>query len=176
MFQEILYDHLFGLLVQTSEIEGDEFKLLPVRFNFREISFDPRSVFIGECISPVFSVVCSTPYVTLICVGFLHPRSYLVIQTLGGLSPTVTIDFWLGHLILLPQSLSMLLVFLIPHLIGSSWHLGDGRFRSQLLLLSSLMVSLSCLVEFFCGVSHKCPILFGQCNLFCGSRLLAVLA
>ena len=65
MFQEIVYDLLFGLLVETSDIEGDEFELLPVGFHFREISFDPRSVFVGECISPVFSVVCATPTVTL---------------------------------------------------------------------------------------------------------------
>ena len=106
VLQEIIDDLQFGLLVQTSDIEGDEYQLLPLRFHFREISFDPRSVYIGECISPVFSVIRSTPTVTLVFVlGLLLPSCYLVFHTLGGSSPTVTIGFWFGHLVLLPQSL-----------------------------------------------------------------------
>ena len=96
MFKEIVDDLLFVLLVQTSDIEGDEFELLPVGFHFREISFDPRSVFIGECISSVFSVVCSTPTVPLVFVsGLLVPRCYLLFRTFRGSSPTVTTSFLL---------------------------------------------------------------------------------
>ena len=85
MFQEIVYDLLFGLLVQTSYIEGDEFELLPFGFHFREISLDPRSVSVGECIPSVFSVVRSTPTVPLIFVlGLLLPRCYLVFRIFGG--------------------------------------------------------------------------------------------
>ena len=106
MFQEIVYDLLFGLLIETSDIEGDEFELLPVGFHFREISFDPRSILVGECIFPVFSVVCSTLTVTLIFVlGLLLPRCYLVFLTFGGTSPTITTGHWFGHLNLLSQLL-----------------------------------------------------------------------
>jgi hypothetical protein len=34
VFKEIVNDLLFGLLVETSDIEGDEFELLPVGFHF----------------------------------------------------------------------------------------------------------------------------------------------
>ena len=71
MFKKIVDDLLFGLLVQPSDIEGDEFELLPVRFHFREISFDSGSVSIMECISSVLSVGCSTPTVTLVFVSGL---------------------------------------------------------------------------------------------------------
>jgi hypothetical protein len=78
VFVDIVDDPLFGLLVETSDIEGDKFELLPLRFHFREISFDPGSVSIGECISPVFSVVCSTPTVPLVFVsGPLTPKCYM---------------------------------------------------------------------------------------------------
>ena len=101
MFQEIVYDLLFGLLIETSDIKGDEFELLPVGFH-REISLDPRSVFIGECISPVFSVICSTATTAVIFVlGLLFPRCYLVLHILGGSSPTITMGFLLGLLFLL---------------------------------------------------------------------------
>ena len=97
VFQEIVDDLLFGLLVQTSDIEGNEFEFLPVRFHFREISLDPRYVFVGECISPVFSVVCSTPTVSLTSVlGLLLPRCYFLFRILGGSSPTITMGFLLG--------------------------------------------------------------------------------
>jgi hypothetical protein len=88
VFQEIVDDLLFGLRVETSDIEGDEFELLPFGFHFREISLDPRSVFVGECISSVFSVVCSTPTVTLIFVsGLLLPWCHLSFRILGGRVP-----------------------------------------------------------------------------------------
>ena len=38
------------------------------------------------------------------------------------------------------------------------------------------MVLLSCFVDSFSGVIHTSPIMFGPCNLFCDSRMLAVLA
>ena len=61
VFQEIIYDLLFGLRVQTSDIEGDQFELLPVRSHVCESPVDVLSVSVGECISPVLSVIGSTP-------------------------------------------------------------------------------------------------------------------
>jgi len=61
MFQEIIYDLLFGVRVQTSDIEGDQFELLPVRSHIGELSVDMSPFSVGECISPVFSAVGSTP-------------------------------------------------------------------------------------------------------------------
>jgi hypothetical protein len=40
MLQEVIYDLLFGLRVQTSDIEGDQFELLPVRSHIGEFSVD----------------------------------------------------------------------------------------------------------------------------------------
>ena len=142
MFKEIVDDLLFGLLVQTSDIEGDESELLPVGFHFREISLNPRFIFVRECISPVFSVVCSTPTVTLIFVlGLLFPRCYLLLRTFGGSSPTVTTSFLLCLLLLLSH-------------LRSIWQLRDCFFRVPMLLLSSPMMSLSCFVDSFIGVFH----------------------
>ena len=85
VFEEIVDDLLFGLLVQTSDIEGDEFELLPLRFHFREISFDSGSVSIGECISSVLSVVCSTPTVALnFCWVSYTPDVTCCFISLGG--------------------------------------------------------------------------------------------
>ena len=47
VFKEIVDDLLFGLLVETSDIEVDESELLPIGFHFREISLNPRSIFVG---------------------------------------------------------------------------------------------------------------------------------
>ncbi len=122
MFKEIVNDLLFGLLIETSDIEGDQLELLPVGYHFREISFDPRSVSIGECISSVLSVVFSTPTVSLVYVlGLLLPTCYLLFRILGGSSPTFTIGFLLGLLLLLPQSLGLPLVLLLLCLTGYSW-------------------------------------------------------
>ena len=111
MFEEIVNDLLFGLLVQTSDIEGDEFELLPLRFHFREISFDPRFVSVRECVSPVFSVVCSTPTVPMIFVlGLLVPRCYLSFRNLVGSSLIITMVFLLGLLFVLLQLQELLLV------------------------------------------------------------------
>ena len=65
MLQEIIYDLLFELRVQPSDIEGDQFELLPVRSHIGESSVDVLSVSVGECISSGFSVTGSTPTRTL---------------------------------------------------------------------------------------------------------------
>ncbi len=47
---------LFGLLVKSSDIKGNEFELIPLRSLFREISVDLLTVNIGKCTSSVISV------------------------------------------------------------------------------------------------------------------------
>ena len=64
-------------------------------------------------------------------VGLLHPRCYVLFYILGGSSPAVTMGFWFGLQLLLLQSLSLLLVFLLLRLTGSSWQIRDSRFRSH---------------------------------------------
>ena len=56
VLQEIIDDLLFGLLIKSSDIEGNEFELFPFRSHFREIAVDMLSVQVGDRISPVFSV------------------------------------------------------------------------------------------------------------------------
>ena len=56
MLQQVIDDLLFGLLVQSSDIEGNEFELIPVSSHFSEISVNLVSSTIGECTLPVFSV------------------------------------------------------------------------------------------------------------------------
>ncbi len=56
VLQEIVYDLLFGLLIKSSDIEGNEFELFPVRSHFREITVDVLSVPVGSIISPVLSI------------------------------------------------------------------------------------------------------------------------
>ena len=56
MLQQVIDCLLFGLLVQSSDIKGNEFEVIPLRYHFREISVDLFSVTIGQCISSVFSV------------------------------------------------------------------------------------------------------------------------
>ena len=56
MLQQVIDYLLFGLLVKSSDIEGDEFELTPLRSHFREISVDLLTVTIGKCTSSVFSV------------------------------------------------------------------------------------------------------------------------
>ena len=127
VFKEIVDDLLFGLLVETSDIEGDESELLPIGFHFREISLNPRSIFVGECISPVFSVICSTPTVTLTFVlGLLLPRCYLLFHILWGSSLTITMGFWLGHLFLLPQLPTFSCVLFLLRLTGRGWYFRGG--------------------------------------------------
>ena len=87
MLQEIVDDLLFGLLIKSSDIEGDEFELTPVRSHFREITLDMLSVLVGDRIFPVLSVVVSTPtcvIVFLLCllvVGFFTQIDRLVGST-----------------------------------------------------------------------------------------------
>ena len=72
MFQEIIYDLLFRLGVQTSDIEGDQFELLPVRSHIGELSVDMSSVLVGDCISSVFTVIGSTPtHILVFVLGLL---------------------------------------------------------------------------------------------------------
>jgi hypothetical protein len=177
VLQEIVDDLLFGLLVETSDIEGDESELLPIGFHFREISLNPRFIFVGGCISPVFSVVCSTPTVTLTFVlGLLLPRCYLLFHILGGSSPTITTGFWLGHLSLLSHSLDFCHILHLLCLTGCRWHFRGSCFRSPLLLSRCPKVLLSRFADSVSGVLLGCPILFGPCNPFFDSRMLAVLA
>ena len=55
MLQQVIDDLLFGLLVQSSDIEGDEFELIPLSSHFSEIYVDFASSTVGECVLPVFS-------------------------------------------------------------------------------------------------------------------------
>jgi hypothetical protein len=50
MLQEIIYDLLFGLRVQTSDIEGDQFELLPVRSHIGEspVAIPAQSRYLSE--------------------------------------------------------------------------------------------------------------------------------
>ena len=48
MFQEIVDDFPLGLLVDSSDIKGDEFELTPFRSHFREVSVDVLFVPVGE--------------------------------------------------------------------------------------------------------------------------------
>ena len=56
MLQQVIDDLLFGLLVQSSDIEGNEFELIPLRSHISESSFDFVPSTIGECTFSVFSV------------------------------------------------------------------------------------------------------------------------
>ena len=56
VLQQVIDYLLFGLLVQSSDIEGNEFELIPVSSHFSESSVDFVPSTIGECILSVFSV------------------------------------------------------------------------------------------------------------------------
>ena len=56
VLQQVIDYLLFGLLVQSSDVEGNEFELIPVSSHFSESSVDFVPSTIGECILPVFSV------------------------------------------------------------------------------------------------------------------------
>ena len=66
MFQEIIYDLLLGLRVQTSDIEGDQLELPPFSFDSGEISIDSGSLFVGECVPSTVPVASSIPTRTVI--------------------------------------------------------------------------------------------------------------
>ena len=40
MLQQVIHYLLFGLLVQSSDVEGNEFELIPLSSHFGEISVD----------------------------------------------------------------------------------------------------------------------------------------
>ena len=56
MLQQVIDSLLFGLLVQSSDVKGNEFELIPFSSHFSEISVDFLPNTIGECILPVSSV------------------------------------------------------------------------------------------------------------------------
>ncbi len=56
MLQQVINDLLFGLLAQSSDVEGDEFKLIQLSSHFSENSVDLFSGFNGQCTLSVFSV------------------------------------------------------------------------------------------------------------------------
>ena len=56
VLQQVIDYLLLGLLVQSSDVEGNEFELIPFRSHLSEISVDLLSDTIGECILPVISV------------------------------------------------------------------------------------------------------------------------
>ena len=65
ILQEFIDTLLFRLRVQTSDIEGDQFELLPLRSHIGEVSTDVLFVSVGECVLPVFSATGSTPTLIL---------------------------------------------------------------------------------------------------------------
>ena len=56
MLQQVIDYLLFGLLVQSSDVEGNEFELIPFSSHVSEISVDFLPNTIGECILSPFSV------------------------------------------------------------------------------------------------------------------------
>ena len=136
MFQEIIYDLLFRLGVQTSDIEGDQFELLPVRSQVGESPVDMSSVSVGECISPAFSVTGSTPTLSLhFMLGFL---ALSVVDS----TPTIRLVFVLKLLALLQWCMTALLFFLFGCLTYRWKRCRSALFRSPLLLFRQLFGSL----------------------------------
>ena len=66
VFQEIVNDLLFGLLVETSNVEGDQFELPPFSLDSFEISIYSGSLFLGECVSSTVPVASSIPSRTVV--------------------------------------------------------------------------------------------------------------
>ena len=56
VLQEIIDDLLFGLLIKSSDIEGNEFELFPFRSHLREIAVDMLFVPVKDRTSSVSSV------------------------------------------------------------------------------------------------------------------------
>ena len=72
MLQEIVDDLLFGLGVQSTDIEGDQFELLPVGPCIGAFPVDVWSFSIGQRTLPIFSVCGSVPLrILLSSLGFL---------------------------------------------------------------------------------------------------------
>ena len=66
VFQEIIYDLLLGLRVQTSDIEGDQLELLPFSLDSGEIPVDSGSLSVGGCVSSTVPVASSIPIGTIV--------------------------------------------------------------------------------------------------------------
>ena len=72
MLQEIVDDLLLGLGVQTTDIKGDQFELLPDGPCIGAFPVDVRSFSIGQRTLPIFSVCGSvTLLILLLSLGFL---------------------------------------------------------------------------------------------------------
>ena len=136
MFQEIIYDLLFGVRVQSSNIEGDQFELLPVKSHIGELSVDMSSVSVGECISPAFSVTGSTPTLSLHFV-----LGFLALSVIGS-TPTIRLVFVLELLALLQWWLTDLLFFLFGCLAYRWKRCRSALFRSPSLIFWQLFGSL----------------------------------
>jgi hypothetical protein len=66
MLQQVIDNLLFGLLVKSTDIEGDEFEFTPFFPHFREVSVDMLLVPVGRYIFPVFSVTSSISTVVFV--------------------------------------------------------------------------------------------------------------
>jgi len=66
LLQQVIDNLLFGLLVKSSDIEGDEFEFSPFSFRFCEDSVDMLFVPVGDCTLSVFSVTSSISTVAFV--------------------------------------------------------------------------------------------------------------
>ena len=102
VFQEIIYDLLFGLRVQTSDIEGDQFELPPFGLDSGEISIDSRSVSVGESIPSTAPVASSIPIGTIVFpFGLLLLWHQSRVDLAIGSIPSGSISIFLGLSVLL---------------------------------------------------------------------------
>ena len=66
MLQQVIDNLLFGLLVKSTDIEGDEFELTPFISHFRKVPVDILLLPVGRYIFPVFSVTSSISTVAFV--------------------------------------------------------------------------------------------------------------
>jgi hypothetical protein len=150
--KKIIDNLLFGLRVEASDIEGDQFELLPVGFHLREITSDSRPFFVWRCVSMAFPALSSTP--------------------------TIILVFLLNFLFILRQLISVLLLF--PRCLTDHWQsCRDSWFRSPLLLFRNTSMSIlvlgvvvSSLVDILLFVLRRYPV----SSLGCSHILVAGLA
>ena len=117
VFQEIIYDLLLGLRVQTSDIKEDQFELLPFSFDSGEISIDSGSLFVGECVSSTVPVASSIPARTVVfSFGLLLLWYQSRVDLAIGSIPSSPNGIFLGLLLLLRQLLILLAVSSSPTL------------------------------------------------------------
>jgi len=96
VLQEIVDDLLLGLGVEASDIEGDQFELLPVGFHMCEVTTDMLLFLVGGSVSPIFSVASSTPTIcTAFLLGLHFLRCLTRVETTGSSIPTLAIFFLL---------------------------------------------------------------------------------